>query len=197
MISIGKRVKLSVWAKRHGLTPRSTRQTLSFGTLPAELDPVKIGRHRFVREVDGERLRTVLYARVSSADQRADLDRQKLRLLEYAQKHGLQVDDVIAEVGSGLNGSRRELLAALSRPGLGVVAVGVASATGRRVLERTPSVRPLPDRPDGPGDVAQVGLPMAAPVHGVPEGASGRMVVEVVKVPRIATVSGGRWPAAS
>ena len=60
MISIGKRVKLSVWAKRHGLTPRSTRQTLSFGTLPAELDPVKIGRHLFVREADGKRLRTVL-----------------------------------------------------------------------------------------------------------------------------------------
>ena len=162
---------------------------LSFATLPAELDPVENGRRWFVREVDGERLRTVLYARASSADQREDLDRQKLRLLEYSQKHGLQVDDVIAEVGSGLNGSRRELLAALSRPGLGVVAVGVASATGRGVLGRTPSVRPLPDRPDGPEDVAQAGLPLGAPVHGVLEGASCRMVVEVVKSPRITMVS--------
>ena len=123
MIGIDRRVKLSVWAKRHGLTPRSARQMLSFGTLPAELDPVKIGRHWFVRELQGDRLRTVLYARVSLSEQRADLDRQKLRLLEHAQKHGMQVDDVIAEVGSGLNGSRRELLAALSRPGLGVLVV--------------------------------------------------------------------------
>ena len=68
-------------------------------------------------------MRTVVYARVSLSEQRADLDRQKLRLLEHAQKHGMQVDDVIAEVGSGLNGSRRELLAALSRPGLGVLVV--------------------------------------------------------------------------
>ena len=123
MIGNEKRVKLSVWAKRHGLTSRSARQMLSFGTLPADLDPVKIGRHWFVREVDGERLRTVLYARVSSADQRADLDRQKLRLLEHAQKQGMQVDEVIAEVGSGLNGTRGKLLATLSRPGLGVVVV--------------------------------------------------------------------------
>ena len=123
MRGIENRVKLSVWAKRHGLTPRSARQMLSFGTLPADLDPVKIGRHWFVREADGDRLRTVLYARVSSAEQRGDLDRQKLRLLEHAQKQGMQVDEVIAEVGSGLNGSRRKLLAALSRPGLGVVVV--------------------------------------------------------------------------
>ena len=31
------------------------------------------------------------------------------------------MDEVIAEVGSGLNGTRRKLLAALSRPGPGVV----------------------------------------------------------------------------
>ena len=114
---------MSVWAKRHGLTPRSARQMLSFGTLPADLDPVKIGRHWFVRKADGDRLRTVLYARVSSAEQRGDLARQKLRLLEHAQKQAMQVDEVIAEVGSGLNGSRRKLLAALSRAGLGVVVV--------------------------------------------------------------------------
>ena len=65
MGSIGKRVKLSVWAKRHGLTPRSARQMLSFGRLPAELDPVKIGRHWYVREVDGERLQRELYPKVT------------------------------------------------------------------------------------------------------------------------------------
>ena len=60
---------------------------------------------------------------VSSADQRADLDRQKLRLLEYAQHHRIQVDEVIVEVGSGLDGSRRKLLGVLSKPGLGIVLV--------------------------------------------------------------------------
>ena len=116
-------MKLSAWARAHGLTPRSARQRMSFGSLLAELDPVRIGRHWFVRQPEGDRLRTVLYARVSSADPRADLDWQTLRLLEYAQHHRIQVDEVIVEVGSGLNGSRRKLLDVLSKPGLGIVLV--------------------------------------------------------------------------
>ena len=100
MTGYEKRAKLSVWAKRHGLTPRSARQMVSFGTLPAVLDPVKIERHWFVLEADGARLRTVLYARVSSADQWADLDRQKLRLLEHAQKQGIRVLGGVRPAGS-------------------------------------------------------------------------------------------------
>ncbi len=123
MQSNEKRMKLSVWAKAHGLTSRSARQMMSFGSLPAELDPVEIGRHWFVRQPEGDRLRTVLYAWVSSAGQRADLDRQKLRLLEYARHHRIQEDEVIVEVGSRLDGSRRELLGMLSKPGLGIVLV--------------------------------------------------------------------------
>ena len=62
---------------------------------------------------------TGAYARVSSADQKTDLDRQKLRLLEYAQANGWLLDAVIGEVGSGLNGVRRKLLKALADPDLG------------------------------------------------------------------------------
>ena len=118
-----KRVKLSVWARAHGLTPPSARQMMSFGSLPTELNPVQIGRHWFVLQREGDRLRTALYARVSSADQRADLDRQNLRLLEYARHHRIPVDEVFVEAGSGLNGSRRKLLGVLSKPGLGIVLV--------------------------------------------------------------------------
>ena len=114
-------MKRQVRARAHGLTPQSALQMMSFGSLPAELDPVKIGRHWFFRRPEGDRLRTVPYARVSSADQCADLDRQRLRLLEHARHHRIQVDEVIVEAGSGLNGSRRELLGELSKPGLGIV----------------------------------------------------------------------------
>jgi putative resolvase len=51
-----------------------------------------------------------LYARVSSHDQRADLDRQLARLSQYAAEHGLYVSESVAEVGSGMNGKRRKLL---------------------------------------------------------------------------------------
>lgn len=51
-----------------------------------------------------------LYARVSSADQKADLDRQLARLTEYAVCHKLNIMDAVKDVGSGLNGHRKGLM---------------------------------------------------------------------------------------
>jgi predicted site-specific integrase-resolvase len=51
-----------------------------------------------------------IYARVSSGDQRADLDRQVARLSEYAAQNTLVVREVTKEIGSGLNGHRKALL---------------------------------------------------------------------------------------
>lgn len=84
------------------------------GTLPAALRPVQMGRLWFVEVVEpAPTVRRVAYARVSSADQKADLDRQKLRLLEHACAQGWRLDAVITEVGSSLNGNRRKLLKVL------------------------------------------------------------------------------------
>ena len=50
----------------------------------------------------------VLYARVSSHDRRADLDRQIARLTDWAMANGFRIDQVVGEVGCGLNGKRPE-----------------------------------------------------------------------------------------
>jgi putative resolvase len=55
-----------------------------------------------------------LYARVSSHDQRSDLNRQLARLSQYAAEHDLHVVAAVGEVGSGLNGKQRNLLRLLS-----------------------------------------------------------------------------------
>lgn len=60
--------------------------------------------------------RTVLYARVSSHDQKPDLDRQVARLSTWAADSGLLVSAVVSEVGSGLNGKRKKLARILSDP---------------------------------------------------------------------------------
>src|SRR5215467_9515278 len=44
-----------------------------------------------------------IYARVSSADQKADLERQLGRLAEYASRERLMVIRSVSEIGSGLN----------------------------------------------------------------------------------------------
>ncbi|MEX6428408.1 IS607 family transposase [Ferrimicrobium acidiphilum] len=52
---------------------------------------------------------TVIYARVSSSEQKSDLDRQAARVLIWAT----EIDKVVTEVGSALNGHRRKFLALL------------------------------------------------------------------------------------
>jgi len=53
--------------------------------------------------------RTAVYARVSSHDQHAELDRQVSRAVRWASAQRLAVDEVVTEVGSGLNGRRPKL----------------------------------------------------------------------------------------
>ena len=56
---------------------------------------------------------TVIYARVSSSDQKSDLDRQVARVLTWATENGYKIDKVVTEVGSALNGHRRKFLTLL------------------------------------------------------------------------------------
>jgi predicted site-specific integrase-resolvase len=65
----------------------------------------------------------VVYARVSSADQRADLDRQVARVTEWVTGQGLAVGRVVTEVGSALNGKRKKFLALLADPAVATVVV--------------------------------------------------------------------------
>jgi putative resolvase len=64
-----------------------------------------------------------LYARVSSHDQRRDLDRQVARLSGWAAVDGHAVAEVVCEVGSGLNGNRPRLRRILSDPSATVMVV--------------------------------------------------------------------------
>ncbi|HEX3960499.1 MAG TPA: IS607 family transposase [Trebonia sp.] len=66
---------------------------------------------------------TVVHARVSSAGQEADLDRQVARVTGWATGRRLPVDRVVTEVGPALNGRRRKFLALLRDPAVTVTAV--------------------------------------------------------------------------
>jgi putative resolvase len=59
-----------------------------------------------------------LYARVSSHDQRAGLDRQVARLTAWAAQCGRAVVRVEAEAGSGMNGARSKARRLLAGPGV-------------------------------------------------------------------------------
>lgn len=64
-----------------------------------------------------------LYARVSSGDQKPDLERQLGRLTTFATSQGMAVVKSVSEVGSGLNGHRPKLMKLLADRDVQVVVV--------------------------------------------------------------------------
>ncbi|WP_063738181.1 IS607 family transposase, partial [Mycobacterium tuberculosis] len=79
----------------------------------------RVGRLILVDEPAGDagmRSPTAVYARVSSADQKADLDRQVARVTAWATAQQMPVDKVVTEVGSAFNEHRRKFLSLLRDP---------------------------------------------------------------------------------
>jgi len=62
------------------------------------------------REGEVREVGAVIYARVSSSDQRSDLERQVQYLTQYCSAKGYRVVDVLSDVASGLNTGRKGLL---------------------------------------------------------------------------------------
>jgi predicted site-specific integrase-resolvase len=76
-----------------------------------------------VKEPETASQAVALYARVSSADQGADLDRQIARLVAYANEHRWAVTKTVSEIGSGMNGHRPKLMRLLADPKITTIVV--------------------------------------------------------------------------
>jgi predicted site-specific integrase-resolvase len=119
-------MKLSTWAKRQGISYKTAWRLWSTGRLPLPAEQLATGTI-IVKEpeetYEAKPSSVVLYARVSSSDQKQDLDRQLSRLVEYATSQGFQVKGAIKEVGSGLNDKRAKLLSILRDPNIRTIVV--------------------------------------------------------------------------
>jgi putative resolvase len=108
-------VNLREWALAQGIHPQTAYRWYREGKLPVPAR--KMGKLILVGDLAKSAApgphHTVVYARVSSADQRTDLDRQVARVVSWATEHGYSVDQVVTEVGSALNGHRRKFLSLL------------------------------------------------------------------------------------
>lgn len=110
-------MNLAVWAERNGVARVTAYRWFHAGLLPVPAR--KVGRLILVDDQPADRsrrARTAVYARVSSADQKPDLDRQVARVTAWATTEQIAVDKVVTEVGSALNGHRRKFLALLRDP---------------------------------------------------------------------------------
>jgi putative resolvase len=87
----------------------------------------KIGSMNYISDEDFSRLQgielnkfenTVVYARVSSTENKTNLETQKERLISYCNAKGYKVSNVITEFGSGLNDKRPKLQKLLEDPNI-------------------------------------------------------------------------------
>jgi putative resolvase len=171
-------MKLAEWARRNGVHPQTAYRWFREGTMPVPARRLPTGTIMVdVAAVSGRAETVVVYARVSSADQRADLDRQVARVTAWATGQGLTVGQVVTEVGSALDGRRKKFLALLADPAVTTVVVehrdrfarfgaeyveAALAAQGRRLLV----VDPAEVDEDLVGDVTEILTSLCARLHG-------------------------------
>jgi predicted site-specific integrase-resolvase len=116
-------VNLKQWAERQGVSYATARRWFAAGTLPVQAR--RVGGLVLVGETPGPGNAGIaaVYARVSSADQKADLDRQVARVTAWATGQGITVGRVVTETGSALNGKRRKFIALLRDPSVTTIVV--------------------------------------------------------------------------
>jgi predicted site-specific integrase-resolvase len=146
-------VNLKEWAVANGVHPVTAYRWFREGKLP--VPATRVGGLILIDQPASTAPTgvTVVYARVSSAHQRQDLERQVARVTTWATGHNLPVDRVVTEVGSALNRRRRKLLTLLRDPDVTTIVVehtdrfarfgpeyieAVLSASGAQVASRGP-----------------------------------------------------------
>lgn len=107
-------MKLPEYAKRVGVTRFTAHRWFHDGKIPGAYQLpsglIYVPDTIFDTEKPKPKGLTVVYARVSSSEQRkTNLETQAEQLTQFAIAHGWVVDKVIKEVGSGLNDERKKL----------------------------------------------------------------------------------------
>jgi putative resolvase len=116
-------MKLSAWAKANGLAYKTAWKMWRAGKLPVPAEQLPTGTVLVHPPVVSDAGGVALYARVSSGDQRADLERQLGRLAGYASAERLSVVRSVSEIGSGVNGHRPKLMHLLADPDIKTIVV--------------------------------------------------------------------------
>jgi predicted site-specific integrase-resolvase len=118
-------MKLSDYAKQMGVRYETAWRWFRDGKIQGR----RVGSHT-ISITEGQEepareshQRVAVYARVSSAENKSNLDSQVERLVVYCTARGYQVARVVKEVGSGINDARPKLLTLLVDQTIGLIVV--------------------------------------------------------------------------
>ena len=101
-------MKLSAYARKRGMRVETVWRWFKQGYLSGEQLPsgtivlVEPAERKEITEPKG----VAIYARVSAAENRLDLERQAERLIAYSRATGYQITQGVKEVGAGVHDSR-------------------------------------------------------------------------------------------
>lgn len=99
-------MKISQYAKMHGVSVRTIWRWIKNGDVKIRKTPT--GRNLVVFDANKES-NVAVYARVSSSENKDNLERQKERLVSFCNAKGYKVAKIVTEIGSGLNDNRPKL----------------------------------------------------------------------------------------
>lgn len=131
-------MNLTEWARTQGVHPQTAYKWFREGTLPVPAQ--RVGPRTILVNVDAAVTPEAvgglgLYARVSSHDQKDDLERQVARLTRWAATAGHRVVRVESEIASGMNGARSKAKRLLADPKVTTVVVEHKDRLGRMNVE--------------------------------------------------------------
>lgn len=115
--------KISEYAKIKKVQYRTVWNWVKAGKVKSER--TETGGVLIIDDIQDELAQTnvCIYCRVSSNENKSNLDSQADRLIAYANARGYQVAKVIKEVGSGLNDNRPKLVTLLKNPSFNLIIV--------------------------------------------------------------------------
>lgn len=125
-------MKLKDWALLNGIAPATAYRYFHKGILPVKAVQLPTGTILVETENIAKKTNAlVVYARVSSHDQKNDLERQVGRVVAAITLQGESVTQVVTEIGSGMNGARPKLKKLLADPNVNVIVVEHRDRLGR------------------------------------------------------------------
>jgi len=114
-------MKLTDYAKSLGISYKTAWRMWKRG----ELNATQLSTGTIIVDVKSRKngKRAVVYTRVSSSENKSNLNSQAERVQSYCVAKGYQVVDIIKEIGSGVNDHRRKLIKLLESDGYDLIVV--------------------------------------------------------------------------
>lgn len=117
-------MKLSDYAKQQGVRYEMAWRWFRDGKIKGR----RVGAHTILIEEERPAQQSVggqvaVYTRVSSAENKSNVDSQAERLVAYCAMRGYQVSKVVKEIGSGVNDNRPKFLALLADPAISRIVI--------------------------------------------------------------------------